>query len=282
VAGIVTIGYLAFLFLSKVGISSHKDMTSEVTYKTYENMEKALDINVDAFPIDFITQRVEESSTVYKVINNQIAEVYNTNGNTLARAIGLIDIKYDVLNLSDEALADNIYSVSDNIVYLRVRTGYPKMEHCTIINYSTPETNYGLIVDESLGLEDICNVLSISVESLSNFDNSTYNISEGSYTEYKIDNFIIELPTVASNIELREFVGFSSIFIDETPVINFLYSTESIESDANNEWTPIMVNDNLRIDYLHDNPFDVNSQAYIDFENLINTIDNSIKTIKYE
>jgi len=282
VAGIVTIGYLVFFIMSKVGISSHKNMTSEDTYKTYDSMIQASNINIDELPIDYIEQLADESGIVYKIINNQIAEVYNTNGSVLVKAIGLVDLRYDVLGLSDEALADNIYSVSDNIAYLRVRTGYPKMEHCTIINYSTHETNYGLIVDGNLGLEDICGILDIGIESLSNSDETAYNISDESFTEYQIDNFNIQLPTVKSKVEIQEFVGFSSIFMDNTPIINFLYSKESIESNVNDNWTPIIVNDNLRIDYLHDNPFDVNSQAYIDFENLINTIDNSIETIKYE
>ena len=282
VAVIVTIGYLAFFILSRVGISKHNNMTSERIYKSFNEIVSATNIDVGCFPISYIEQRSNDDGTTYKIINNSIIEAYNNNGNTVVKASNNIDDRYDVLLLDGESKSTE-YSVSDNsIIYLRIRNSYTGLEHCTVVNYSTSKTNYGMIIDEILGIDEICKILNIDSEDLSEYKNDTSLSSSDTYTIYKISNFTIELPTLESNNKIQEFNGFSSLFIDGTPVLNFLYSEESISSDKVNGMQSIMVNDNLRIDYIDKNPFETDTKAYKEYDILISTIDDSIKTIKYE
>ena len=88
-------------------------------------------------------------------------------------------------------------------------------------------------------------------------------------------------PTVESVLSVENFDGYSAIYLNGTNVINFLYNEDSFNTNVPVNYKRINVNDNLKIDYMNNNPFDTETQAYIDYNIIINTIDYSIKTIKY-
>lgn len=278
---IAAMGYLAFYILSVTGITKYSNNTSIKYYESFEDLQKGTKLEMVELPIVYIEQCANTENTNYRVINNSIAEIYNDG--IVAKACKIIDTKYDCLGLSDKATNDNKFSISNNqITYLRIRKEYTEYPKCTIVNFSTNEMNYGFMVEDNISIGDICEILKINKKDLSEYTDESTEVYDGAVTKYNIDNFSIELPTFVSNVSVREFVGYSSFFIEDTPVLNFLYGKEALNSDKNIFGQYIKVNDKLRVDYLKENPFKMDSQAYNDFEILINTINSSIKTIKYE
>ena len=115
------------------------------------------------------------------------------NNNFVIKITDFVNNMADPLGLYDTSNIDNLYTVDSentNIKFFRYRVGYKEYKNCTIINWCTDSTAYGLMIEKSIDQEDALNMLELSKSSLSEYIEESYdNTNElkdntGEYTIY--------------------------------------------------------------------------------------------------
>lgn len=275
VAFIATMGYLALFILSKTGVTIHNGSNEANTeFSSLAQIESAFGHKI------CIPDSLELTSDAkYILVENRVAEIYTSK--FVYKQCEMLDKNLDILGLYAESTEDKLYNVEDSsIQILRYRYGYTDYPNCTIINWCNDSSNFGLMIEEHLSIDDVVNMLGLSDKKIYEGE-KTVSYENIDYTEYNVDSFSIMFPTVESVLSVENFDGYSAIYLNGTNVINFLYNEDSFNTNVPVNYKRITVNDNLKIDYMNNNPFDTETQAYIDYNIIINTIDYSIKTIKY-
>jgi hypothetical protein len=112
-------------------------------------------------------------------------------------------------------------------------------------------------------------------------------IEDDEYRYYTIqtDENIIQLkiPNVASEIQSIKTNSFSSFYLNGTCIFTIFYDDKYSDYECKENHSIIEVDTNKFIDYLEVNPFEVDTDAYNDYNTIINTIidvENNINIIK--
>jgi hypothetical protein len=279
---IVICGLLALIGYSS-GINGESSNNKNI--KTYDSSSIDKAVSSFSFKIDIPDIVRQEQDLEIRNIMGQIIEIGDEN--LVFKAASFVDNNADPLGLYDEAEIQNEYNVvSDNtdITFFKFRLNYEDYENCTLINWCTNETAYGLMLGYVITEDEALNILGIDREWLT--DISIEEVEEEVTTEntdeYNLNNKLsIQLPEFSSEIQQIDMDGYTIFYMDKTMVFVVIYNDYDIDNDAFSGQSEYVVDNKTVIKYLSENPFDQGTNAYNDYDLFIGTIDNIAQTIIY-
>lgn len=285
IAIIAVISYIAFMGALKDGVTLNNDNRNGVNnIESIEELQDKVYFTLD-IP-SFVTETDEELNI--KVIAGQVVSINTTT--FVLKASSFVDVEADILGLYEESKIDKTYNVNDsNIIYFEYRQGYKDYPNCTIINWCTNETSYGLMIEDDISLDRALEIIgidsnNISVYNETNAENeNTVSYNTDDFIEYIIDNqLIIKLPQFKGNVTHIDTAGVSAFFSGDTLLFLVVYNEKDIQEGTYSEQSVIDVSDNIKIYYSDNNTYDKGSDAYSDYELMLLTIDDIGKTIVYK
>lgn len=285
IAIIAVISYIAFMGALKDGVTLNNDNRNGVNnIESIEELQDKVYFTLD-IP-SFVTETDEELNI--KVIAGQVVSINTTT--FVLKASSFVDVEADILGLYEESKIDKTYNVNDsNIIYFEYRQGYKDYPNCTIINWCTNETSYGLMIEDDISLDRALEIIgidsnNISVYNETNAENeNTVSYNTDDFIEYIIDNqLIIKLPQFKGNVTHVDTAGVSAFFSGDTLLFLVVYNEKDIQEGTYSEQSVIDVSDNIKIYYSDNNTYDKGSDAYNDYELMLLTIDDISKTIVYK
>lgn len=285
IALIAVISYIAFTGALKDGVTLNNDNRNGVNnIESIEELQDKVYFTLD-IP-SFVTETDEELNI--KVIAGQVVSINTTT--FVLKASSFVDVEADILGLYEESKIDKTYNVNDsNIIYFEYRQGYKDYPNCTIINWCTNETSYGLMIEDDISLDRALEIIgidsnNISVYNETNAENeNTVSYNTDDFIEYIIDNqLIIKLPQFKGNVTHVDTAGVSAFFSGDTLLFLVVYNEKDIQEGTYSEQSVIDVSDNIKIYYSDNNTYDKGSDAYSDYELMLLTIDDIGKTIVYK
>ncbi len=285
VAIIAIISYIAFTGALKDGVTLNKDSNNSIN--NVENLDElqnkvSFNINIPAF----VTESNEELNI--SVIAGQVVSINTTY--FVLKASPFVDVKADILGLYDEASADESYSVDNSeITYFRYRQHYTEYPSCTILNWCTDETTYGLMIEDDVTLDNALQIIGIEKDKLSNYNDdnntkqNTVSNNVDDFVEYTIDNKLtVKLPEFIGNVTHVDTNGVSAFFSGDTLLFLVVYNEKDIQEGTYSEQSVIDVSNDIKIYYDSNNAYDPDSDAYKDYELMLSTIDDIGTTIVYK
>lgn len=285
VAIIAIISYIAFTGALKDGVTLNKDNNSSIN--NVENLDElqnkvSFNINIPAF----VTESNEELSI--SVIAGQVVSINTTY--FVLKASPFVDVKADILGLYDEASTDESYSVDNSeITYFRYRQHYTEYPSCTILNWCTDETTYGLMIEDDVTLDNALQIIGIEKDKLSNYNDdnntkqNTVSNNVDDFVEYTIDNKLtVKLPEFTGNVTHVDTNGVSAFFSGDTLLFLVVYNEKDIQEGTYSEQSVVDVSNDIKIYYDSNNTYDPDSDAYRDYELMLSTIDDIGTTIVYK
>lgn len=285
IAIIAVISYIAFMGALKDGVTLNNDNRNGVNnIESIEELQDKVYFTLD-IP-SFVTETDKELNI--KVIAGQVVSINTTT--FVLKASSFVDVEADILGLYEESKIDKTYNVNDsNIIYFEYRQGYKDYPNCTIINWCTNETSYGLMIEDDISLDRALEIIgidsnNISVYNETNAENeNTVSYNTDDFIEYIIDNqLIIKLPQFKGNVTHVDTAGVSAFFSGDTLLFLVVYNEKDIQEGTYSEQSVIDVSDNIKIYYSDNNTYDKGSDAYNDYELMLLTIDDIGKTIVYK
>lgn len=285
IAIIAVISYITFMGALKDGVtlnSSNKNGISNI--ESIEELQDKVYFTLD-IP-SFVTEAEEELNI--QVIAGQVVSINTTT--FVLKASSFVDVEADILGLYEESEIDEAYNVDNsNIIYFEYRQRYKDYPNCTIINWCTNETSYGLMIEDNISLDRALEIIGIDSNNISvynetnveNEDTVSYNTDD--FIEYIIDNqLIIKLPQFKGNVTHVDTAGVSAFFSGDTLLLLVVYNEKDIQEGTYSEQSVIDVSDKIKIYYSDNNTYDKGSDAYSDYELMLLTIDDIGKTIVYK
>lgn len=285
IAIIAVISYIAFMGALKDGVTLNNDNRNGVNnIESIEELQDKVYFTLD-IP-SFVTETDEELNI--KVIAGQVVSINTTT--FVLKASSFVDVEADILGLYEESKIDKTYNVNDsNIIYFEYRQGYKDYPNCTIINWCTNETSYGLMIEDDISLDRALEIIgidsnNISVYNETNAENeSTVSYNTDDFIEYIIDDqLLIKLPQFKGNVTHIDTAGVSAFFSGDALLFLVVYNEKDIQEGTYSEQSVIDVSDNIKIYYSSNNTYDKGSDAYNDYELMLLTIDDIGKTIVYK
>lgn len=282
---IAVISYIAFTGALKDGVTLNSDNKNGVSnIESIEDLQSKVYFTLD-IP-SFVTEAEEELNI--KVIAGQVVSINTTT--FVLKASSFVDVEADILGLYEESKIDETYNVIDSdIIYVKYRQGYKDYPNCTIINWCTNETSYGLMIEDDISLDKALEIIGVNSNSLSTYtktnteNESTVSHDTDDFVEYIIeDQLIIKLPQFKGNVTHVDTAGVSAFFSGDTLLFLVVYNEKDIQEGTYSEQSVIDVSDDIKIYYNSNNTYDQGSDAYDDYELMLSTIDNIGKTIMYK
>lgn len=239
---------------------------------------------------NYVVQQSKEEDLTIESIMGQVVQIY---GSSFAfKAATFVNNNADPLGLYEKAETDSKYSVEttenenkNSIKFFRYRLGYEEYSHCTLINWCTDETAYGLMISNIITEDEAIEIIGIEKERLTEYIEKTEQESESTENkvslgnEYTIsDNFKVTLPKFNSELNMVETENSTLFYIEDKLVFVFVYGEDDGAFNGQSERKII---NGLVLKYLSDNPFNNESDGFNDYNLFIDTIDDIIDSIVY-
>lgn len=253
-----------------------KTNTSIKYYDSLEDAEKTLSFEPD------IPEYVKNHDELQIRVNmGQILELGEST--FVFKAASYVDVNADPLGLYEKADTDNKYIVENsntNISYFRYRQGYSGYETCTIINWCTADVAYGMLINGNKSIDETLEIIGLTKDKLRDIDEISDNTKSITNTnEYSLDNkYIIKLPEFKSDVTQIDNNGYTAFYFNKKLVFVVLYNDLDIDTKAFDGQSEAIIGNGIVIKYLTENPFKTSDDAYYDYNNFINTIDNILVT----
>ena len=285
IAIIAVISYIAFMGALKDGVTLNSDNKNGVN--NIESIEELQDKVYFTLDIPSFVAETDEELNI-KVIAGQVVSINTTY--FVLKASSFVDVKADILGLYEESEIDETYDVNNSdIIYFEYRQGYKDYPNCTIINWCTNETSYGLMIEDDLSLDKALEIIGVDSDNISTYiktnieNESTVSYNTDDFIEYIIeDQLIIKLPQFKGNVTHVDTAGVSAFFSGDTLLFLVVYNEKDIQEGTYSEQSVIDVSDDIKIYYNSNNTYDQGSDAYDDYELMLLTIDDIGKTIVYK
>lgn len=285
IALIAVISYIAFMGALKDGVTLNSDNKNGVN--NIESIEELQDKVYFTLDIPSFVAETDEELNI-KVIAGQVVSINTTY--FVLKASSFVDVKADILGLYEESEIDETYDVNNSdIIYFEYRQGYKDYPNCTIINWCTNKTSYGLMIEDDISLDKALEIIGVDSDNISTYiktnieNESTVSYNTDDFIEYIIeDQLIIKLPQFKGNVTHVDTAGVSAFFSGDTLLFLVVYNEKDIQEGTYSEQSVIDVSDDIKIYYNSNNTYDQGSDAYDDYELMLSTIDNIGKTIVYK
>lgn len=281
---IAVISYFAFMGALKDGVTLNNDNGNGVTnVKSLSELQDKVyfKLNIPSYVSD-ITDELN-----IEILAGQVVTI-NTDSLVMKASI-FADVNADILGLYEKSNIEKCFFVNNSdIIYFKYRQGYKDYPNCTIINWHTNETSYGLMVEGDIQFKDALSILGINEQQLqedckesSNDIDTSYNTDD--FIEYIIgDKIYIKLPQFSGYVTHVDTDGVSAFFAGDTLLFLVVYNDKDIQNETYSEQSVIDVGSSIKIYYDSINTYDKDSEAYSDYELMLLTIDDIAKTIVYK
>lgn len=271
-----------------------KDVGSngQIIYSSIEDLNKNFYVTV-YMPEDLLNSE----GLTYEVYNNQVASIYNSD--FVLKATAVLDENADVLGLygasTTEKFFRNSEAESGEIISVRYRTGYEQYPHCTLLNYCTDTVSYGLMVEETMTVEEAFTLLGISQEEYKiiqddeNIEEETGKVWFSSEMGDKYIRFALpddEVDTTMgttfyNDVEYVVTDVMLTLRIQDETILMFVAS-DSIDGQALPENGVREELDNgLTLVYRTDNPFEEGTQQCEEVQRIQDNIDSLIDSVTF-
>lgn len=272
---LVITGLALFLIIMRGLSGGFNSDNSGKGIETYDSIEEMLkDTNMKPNIPEFMyTDKVQAQVTLNKIIEIN-------NGDAVLKIAYFVGENADPLGLYEHSENVEKYFFSANetgIPEVIIRTGYSEYPECTLVNWWDSTYTYGLMLEGDYTLDDVLALLNIDKEYLSISD----SVEEDTDTvNYRLgDKFSVKLPKFGSEVAFQDFDGYTSIYFDKTLCAIFVYNDYDVDNNTFDGQKELKINDSLYLYYREDNPFDSNSEAFIDYNKFLNTIDGISENI---
>lgn len=246
-------------------------------YDSLEDAEKTLSFEPD------IPEYVRNHDELQIRVN--MGQILELGGSTFVfKAASYVDVNADPLGLYEKADTDNKYTVENsntNIDYFRYRQGYSGYETCTIINWCTDEVAYGMLINGNKSVDETLEIIGLTKDELRDIEEEISDNTKSitNTNEYNLDNkYIINLPEFKSDVTQIDNNGYTAFYFNKKLVFVVLYNDLDIDTKAFDGQSEAIIGNGIVIKYLTENPFETSDDAYYDYNNFINTIDNILVT----
>jgi len=267
------------------GINQTRNSKNIETYESIPDLIKnsslARGLNLE-IP-DFLSEMTENNDELQiRIVLNSIIEIGYSDKYVL-KVSSFVNNKADTLGLYEKSKIDNQYTAeNDNkneVKFFRYRVGYPVYPNCTIINWCTDNTSYGLILGNIYSEQEIANlIMGDSLENLNMIplEESAITNSESETQVYDIGNlFTVELPKFESqSITQNDLDGFTTFYINKILCFVFVYNDYDIDTKTFEGQSELKINNSISLYYRNENPFEVNTPEFRDYEKLISSLKN--------
>lgn len=139
--------------------------SSKVKTEEYNSIDKLLSLTDMEIELpEFIKQEKH-----LKIEDKLGAIIQISNENFVLKIADFVDVMADPLALYESSGIDNRYnfeSENTNIKFFRYRAEYKEYKNCTIVNWSTDNTTYGLMIGDKITEEDALSLIGLSREDL--------------------------------------------------------------------------------------------------------------------
>lgn len=272
---LVITGLALFLIIMRGLSGGFNSDNSGKGIETYDSIEEMLkDTNMKPNIPEFMyTDKVQVQVTLNKIIEIN-------NGDAVLKVAYFVGENADPLGLYGHSENVEKYFFSANetgIPEVIIRTGYSEYPECTLVNWWDSTYTYGLMLDGEYTLDDVLALLNIDKEYLSISD----SVEEDTDTvNYRLgDKFSVKLPKFGNEVAFQDFEGYTSVYFDKTLCAIFVYNDYDVDNNTFDGQKELKINDSLYLYYREDNPFDSNSEAFIDYNKFLNTIDGISENI---
>lgn len=246
--------------------------TNTTVYNSVEEFEKS---NSEHLHIPEQLKKIEGVQIIKKVGN-----FYEIGCEKFVMKVGpFVDYNADPLALYEAVEKDYKFFVKNNsIEYLRYRYEYPELTHCTVVNWVEDNMAYGVILDDIMDEQYILNLLSIDSGSLEPYKSGESTEADSTVSvKAETEMFVFDLGYISSDIKVIEVEEQSIIYMNDKMVF-----VVSKKNDINFETEISMeIGNGYELRVAEANPFDSDTEAYREFENLINRLDNIVNNVVY-
>lgn len=277
------------------GMTGSSNSSGIKSYKSIDDMldNTGFDVSIPNIVYNYSGEYIKIASTM-----GQVIEISSKDFSF--KASPLVSYNVDILGMYDDCKEDKKYTVDkkdSRIKFFRYRLGYPGYEHCTIIDWCSDTTTYGLLIGKVLTRSEILELAELTEEELTEttteeilaleseneyFKKDELNI-EFEYKTYEIGNkFSIDLPIFASEINIIDEDGIARFYIDKILAFVIIYNDYDIDSNAFSGQSETLLTDGIILKYRSDNPFDQSHIDYDNYNNFIKTIDSIKQTIVFK
>lgn len=277
------------------GMTGSSNSSGIKNYKSIDDM-----LNNIGFEVS-VPNIVYNYSGEYIKIASTMGQIIEISSNDFSfKASPLVSYNVDILGMYDDCEEDKKYTVSkkdSKIKFFRYRLGYKGYEHCTIIDWCSDTTTYGLLIGKILTRSEILELAELTEEDLTETNTeeilaleseNKYNKKEELDTEleyktYEIGNkFSIDLPVFTSDVNVIDEDGIAKFYIDKILAFVIIYNDYDIDSNTFSGQSETLLNDGIILKYRSDNPFDQSHIDYDNYNNFIKTIDSIKQTIVFK
>lgn len=260
-------------------VNTNKDGVT--TYKSLADAQKVLDIELPE------TLDVSDIKEVRSIMG-RLTEILS--GDYVLKISPFVNVNADPLGLYEKPEVRELYNIKgSDITFIKYRTGYPGYENCTLFNWCTSSTSYGMMHNETLSLDECLDFIGVDKDKLSVYTEENQSDAEELREQSTIDwefysfgmneELSIELPKLESEIETLNFDGYTIFFLNKTRFMVVLYNDYVIDQDLFKGQGDIKVNDSLSLRYLIQNEFQQETQEYNDYNVILNNINAIAKSI---
>lgn len=272
---LVVTGLALFLIIVRGlsgGFNSDNSGKGIETYSSIEEMLKDTSMKPN-IPEFMYTDKVQVQVTLNKIIEIN-------SGNAVLKIAYFVGKNADPLGLYEHSENVEKYFFSDNetgIPELIIRTGYSEYPGCTLVNWWDNTYTYGLMLDGEYTLDDVLTLLNIDKEYLSIGDNAEEDTDT---VNYRLgDKFSVELPKFGNEVTFQDLDGYTSLYFDKTLCAIFVYNDYDVDNNTFDGQKELKISDSLYLYYREDNPFNDDSEAFVDYNKFLSTIDGISETV---
>lgn len=273
------------------GVNGNTQQKGEKTYNSLDDLYKntSLDLEIP----EYVSSRDDlEISSVM----GQIVEIHCSY--LVLKAASFVNNNADPLGLYEKSTLDSMYRVEneENIKFFRYRVGYKEYPHCTIINWCTENTAYGLMIEDDIKEVEALDIIGISQD---NLVKTTYEENNGEYSlnenENSTEESNIEMQIYKVNDQLQldipKFENFPNVILNDGRAIFYIdneflfaicYSEQYTETEADEIENIVDIKEGLQFRYAKQNPFSTGTVAYNDYKLFMTTLNDIIESIVYQ
>lgn len=275
---IVAISYIAFMGAMKDGLTLTNNSNNKI-----DNMD-SIDELLDTvhFPLN-IPKYITESDDKLNIelIAGQIVQI-NTD-KFVFKASSFVANDADILGLYEESKLENKYTVKNSdIKYIKYRQQYKDYPNCTLIDWCTDETTYGLMIEADISLDEALKIIGVDKKNIEEYSETadTEVDANSDYTEYSIDGVLkISLPQFSEEVTHVDTGDASAFFAGDTMLFLVDYSKQDIKNGLYSDMDCIDISNDIKIYYDSNNAYDPNTEAYDDYNIWLSAIDDICGTI---
>ena len=278
IAGVLlAISSIVFMGAMKDGMTTTKSSKVIDNVSSINDLQRKVNFKLDV--PSYVTDTKDKLQI--EVVAGQIAQI-NTE-KFVFKASYFVDNDADILGLYEKSKTEKKYNVNDSdIKYFKYRQGYKDYPNCTLLNWCTDETTYGLMIEDDISFEKALDIIGIDKKNISEVKDteSTESTDNTELKEYKLtDNLSIDMPEFKQEIRVEDLGDQVAVYAGNALLFVAAVNNAEVDLGPSDDASVIDAGNGTKIYYNKDNTYDPGTDDYSDYELWLSTIDSALKTL---